>query len=137
MLDSLGQYENFSTLVVGSLDFRSYRLRSGLIVGDVSKYILNPRFGRKINTRVERTRHHLKIAGSGDRLGRCMTNRPALHENDRLLSIATKRRSGQAEYELRFGPLQYGVERHRSDVMAFVNDDVTVVLDQRVHFALP
>ena len=137
MLGALGEYQNFAALVVGDLYFRSYNQRSGLVVSEVSKHVLNPSLGLKINARVEQTWHYLEIAGSAGRLGRRTSNRPALHEDDRLLPVATERRGGQAQDVFRLGPLQDGVERNCADVVAFVDDDVTVVLDQRVHFALP
>ena len=57
-----------------------------------------------------RSRQHLQIVWCAGRLGRRVPDRPALHEDDRLLAIAANRRGSQAEHELRLGPFQDGIE---------------------------
>ena len=65
-----------------------------------------------------------------------MTRWPALHENYRLPTIATNRRGGQAKNISRFGLFQDRLERLRTQVMAFIDDDVAVIFNQGVDFTL-
>ena len=65
-----------------------------------------------------------------------MPNRATLHEDDRLLAVAPYWRGGQAKYVPGFGPLQYRLERESRQVVALVDDNVTVVLDESVNLAL-
>jgi hypothetical protein len=59
-----------------------------------------------------------------------------LREDDRLLAVAADRRGGQAEHELRLRALENGIERRGAHVVALVNDDMPVVLDERTDLAL-
>ena len=70
------------------------------------------------------------------RLDRGVTGRPALHEDDWLLAITANRRGGESEHVFRLYPLQDRIERHGPDVVALVDDDVTVIFDQGVNLAL-
>ena len=44
MFGALGQHQHLPSLAVGVHDLGSNRVRSGLVDGKVSEYILNPRF---------------------------------------------------------------------------------------------
>ena len=81
-------------------------------------------------------RHHLQVVRCAGRSGRRVPDGPALHEDDRLLAIAANRRGGQAEHELRLGPFEDGIERRGANMMAFIDDDLSVGLDQCIDLAL-
>ena len=55
---------------------------------------------------------------------RSMSNRTALHEDNRLLAVSTDRGRGEPEDVACFDGLQDRVERDRADMVAFVNDDL-------------
>ena len=76
------------------------------------------------------------MCSSDLRRGRRVTNRPALHEDDRLLPVEADRCGREAQYELRLGPLEDRVEGDCADVVALVDDHLPIVLDQRIHLAL-
>ncbi|GHU07514.1 hypothetical protein FACS1894158_15880 [Betaproteobacteria bacterium] len=59
-----------------------------------------------------------------------------MHENDRLLTITANWRCGQTKHKLRFDLFQDGIERYCANMMAFIDDNVTVVLNQRIDLAL-
>jgi hypothetical protein len=103
----------------------------------VPEHVLNSGFERQVNARMQRIRRHFQIMSDTGRFCYRMANRATLHEDDRLLAVATDRRGGEAEHVFRLGAFQNGIERHRADMVAFVHDDMPVMLDQWIHFALP
>jgi hypothetical protein len=58
------------------------------------------------------------------------SNRAALHEDDRVVTVFPNRRCSQAENVSGLGLLQHLLERERGHVVAFVNNDMAVVSDQ-------
>ena len=57
--------------------------------GRGGKDILNSGFERQVDARMQRIRRHLQIVRSTGRFCRRVPNRPALHEDNRLLAVAT------------------------------------------------
>lgn len=53
MFGALGKHQHLPVLTVGNYDLGSNRVRSVLVNGKVPEYILNPRFQRQINPRVQ------------------------------------------------------------------------------------
>ena len=94
MFGALGQYQYLSTLAIGVFDLGGNRVRSGLVGGKVTKYILNPRLLRQINPRVECTRRHSQIV----RRTRGLSGGVArIAKNNRLLAIASNRCGAHAQ----------------------------------------
>ena len=94
MFGALGQYQYLSTLAIGVFDLGGNRVRSGLVGGKVTEYILNPRLLRQINPRVECTRRHSQIVRRTRGLS-CGVARIA--KNNRLLAIASNRCGAHAQ----------------------------------------
>ena len=94
MFGALGQYQYLSTLAIGVFDLGGNRVRSGLVAGKVTEYILNPRLLRQINPRVECTRRHSQIV----RRTRGLSGGVArIAKNNRLLAIASNRCGAHAQ----------------------------------------
>lgn len=55
-----------------------------------------------------------------------MTNRAALHENDRMMAVFPHHRGRQTEHVLRLDFARDGFEAHGRQVMALIDDDVPV-----------
>jgi hypothetical protein len=62
---------------------------------------------------------------------------PALHEDDGVLAVVTHGRRGQAEDVFGLDPRHQQVERHGANVVAFVDDDLAVVVEQHTEFLVP
>ena len=97
MFGALGQYQYLSTLAIGVFDLGGNRVRSGLVGGKVTEYILNPRLLRQINPRVECTRRHSQIVRRTRGLSGGVVGWPALHKNNRLLAIVSNRCGAHAQ----------------------------------------
>ena len=65
-----------------------------------------------------------------------MTNRPALHEDDRMVAVLAGDGRGQARDELRLCPADDLLETLSGQVVAFVNDEMSVVSHQVTHHVL-
>ena len=70
------------------------------------------------------------------RIDGCIANRSALHEDNRRLTIAADRRGREAQYLLRLHTFENAFKRRGADVMAFVDNDVSVIFNQRVDIIL-
>ena len=136
MSGALGQYQHLAALAIGFDDLSSNGVGSGLVNGKVPEYILNPSVLRQVNPRVQCARRDRQIMRRIRRLGGGVSSWPALHEDNRLLSITANRSSGQTEHVFGFGLLQNRIERRRADVMAFIHDHMSVVFDQGINFTL-
>ena len=66
-----------------------------------------------------------------------MTDRAALHEDDRVVAVLSRHRRRQAEHVSGLGLPRDGFEAHGGEVMAFIDDDMAVVRDQIGDDALP
>src|SRR5690349_19762376 len=78
-------------------------------------------------------KNNLMVEGPSGRLLSCvnaMTNRAALHEDNRVVAILPRHRRRQAEHVLSPGLPRDGFEAHGGQVMAFVDDDMPIVGDQ-------
>ncbi|OIQ72318.1 hypothetical protein GALL_460570 [mine drainage metagenome] len=102
----------------------------------MSEYLLDAGIKRQFDPSVAGARHHLQIVRRPGRRGCRVADGPALHEDDRLLPVASDRSRCQTEHVLRLGPFQDGVEGDRANVVTFVDDHLSVALDQRAHLAL-
>ena len=65
-----------------------------------------------------------------------MTNRPALHEDDRMVAVLARDGRGQARDESRLCPADDLLEALRGQVMAFVDDQMAIVSHQVTHHVL-
>ena len=65
-----------------------------------------------------------------------MTNRPALHEDDRMVAILAGDGRGQARDELRLRPADDLLEALSGQVVAFVNDEMSIVSHDVTHDVL-
>ena len=65
-----------------------------------------------------------------------MTNRPALHEDDRMVAILAGDGRGQARDKLRLRPADDLLETLSGQVVAFVNDEMSIVSHQVTHHVL-
>ena len=95
-----------------------------------------PRIWLHDNIAVQEAGHHLQSRRCAFRLGRRVPDRSALHEDNRVLAVASERRRRQAQHVLGLGPLEDGLERDGRQVMALVDDDVAVLFDQLADLAL-
>lgn len=135
MLCALGQHQYLAALLEGARDFCGYGFSPGKVMDQMSENVLDACSGRQVDARLARSRQHLQIVWCAGRLGGRVPERPALHEDDRMLAISANRCGCQAQHELRLGPFEDGVERRCAHVVALVDDDLPVVFDQRVHLA--
>ena len=94
MFGALGQYQYLSTLAIGVFDLGGNRVRSGLVGGKVTEYILNPRLLRQINPRVECTRRYSQIVRHTRGLSGGVAR---IAKNNRLLTIASNRCGAHAQ----------------------------------------
>src|SRR5208283_4806461 len=99
-----------------------HRCRTCRIVGKMAEDILNASVRRHIDQRGAETRGYGKIVGRVLGLRSGVTNRSALHEDDRLLTITSNRGCRQAQYEPCFGMPQYGVEGDGADMVTLIDD---------------
>jgi len=113
-----GQHQHLASIAVSVDDLGSNRARSGLINREVPEYILNPCLLRQIYPRVQRARRDRQIVRRTGGLGCCVASWPALHENNRLLTVAANRCGSQPEYVCGFGLLQNRIEGCCADMMA-------------------
>ena len=109
---TLGQYKHLAALPVGLAGFRDNTFRAPTVVRQAAKNILNPRLRRDVNRSVVDVRYDLQHVGRTCRIRRLVANRPALHEDDGLLTIATDRSCRQPKHVFRLHAFQYGVERN-------------------------
>ena len=65
-----------------------------------------------------------------------MTNRPALHEDDRMVAIFAGDRRGQARDELRLCPADDLLETLSGQVVAFVNNQMSIICHQVTYHVL-
>lgn len=61
----------------------------------------------------------------------------ALHENNGLLSVSAHRGRGQAPDKFGFDLFENGIEGDSTDVVALIDDYLTITLNQRIDLALP
>ena len=66
-----------------------------------------------------------------------MTDRAALHEDDRVVAVLPRHRRRQAEHVSGLGLPRDGFEAHGGEVMAFVDDNMAVIGDQIGDDTLP
>ena len=93
MFGALGQHQNLSPLIARTLDFCRNGRRASGIGSQVPEHILNPDIGGEVELGKAHAGHHLQIMGRAGRLHCQITDRPALHEDDRLLAIPANGRS--------------------------------------------
>src|SRR3990170_2600038 len=118
MFSALGEYKHLTALAKRVFDLSANRRCANLIDGKLAEYILYPGFLRQINSFVKHLRNDFQIMRRTCRFSSLVANRPALHENYRLLTIAADWSGGQAEHVFRLDPLQDCIKRDSSDVVA-------------------
>src|ERR1700674_1148856 len=96
MIGTFGQYEYLSPLLETACDLDCNRFRADGVVCYLPKYILNACFCGQVYPSRHHARRNGQVMWCIVGLGGCVTDRPALHEDDRLLSIAANRRCGEA-----------------------------------------
>lgn len=136
MLGALGQNQDLPALPVGVDDFLGNPGRSGVINRQRPEDLLYAGVGRHDDCRGQDARRHLQRVRRTVRLRGRMPNRPALHEDDGLLPVAPYGCGCQAKHVLGLGPHQDRLEREGRQVVALVDDDLSVVLDQGIDLAL-
>src|ERR1700761_9476373 len=80
---------------------------------------------------IERTRCRLCLGINA------VTNRTALHENDRMMAVLPCDGGRQSKDELGFGFSGHGLESHGGQMVAFIDDDMPVIRDQIGDGTLP
>jgi hypothetical protein len=88
---ALGQDQNLAALREGDAHLGGDGLGPELIVGEMSENVLYSGILRQIDASVAGSRHDLQIVRRSGRSGRRVADRPALHEDDRLLPVASDR----------------------------------------------
>ena len=73
--------------------------------------------------------HDVTYFGHSTRVRAPETNRPALHEDDRMVAIPTEWRRRETEDERGLHFLHYPLERKRGNVVTLIDDHLTVVRD--------
>ncbi|MNJ50700.1 hypothetical protein D3C77_459830 [compost metagenome] len=122
MLGALGEHEHFAALVVSVHHVRHDGRRALGIVGQSPEYLLDARALGDEGWAGQHARDDGQVVRGAGRARGGMADRPALHENDGLLPIAADRGRRQPEHVTRGRTAQQGFERHRRQVMAFVDD---------------
>ena len=103
MFRALGQYQHFATLIERHLDLVA-NSRCAVLIGDkVAKHILNSSITGKFNLSEDGMRDHFQIVRCPLGTGRLVPDRPTLHEDDGLLSVAPDGCCRQAQYIFAFG----------------------------------
>src|SRR6218665_865016 len=131
------QDQNLAPLAVALKDRINNLPRSAHVIHEAGEDVLNSRVTWNLKRPCHANRMDLHPLWRAARpLGR-VPDRPALHEDDGVLAIATHGGRGEAEDVLRLGPSQQQVKRYGSDVMALVDDDLARVVEQRAEFFVP
>ena len=136
MFGAFRQHQHLATFAISFLDFGDNFSRSTLVAGKMKEHILNTDALRQIERRVTVLGYHLQITRRIFGFTRRAANGAALHEDDRLLTIATDWSCGETKYIFCFHALEDGLERGGADMMTFINDHVPVVFNQRVNLTL-
>lgn len=136
MVGTFGQNKYLSPLAETALDLGGNRLRAAGVACHLPEYILYASLGGHVDPGGYHAWHNSQVMRGTVGLGGSVPDRSALHENDRLLSIAANRCRGEAQHVLGLGALEDFLERECRKVMAFVNDDVPIIFDQFADFAL-
>jgi hypothetical protein len=64
-----------------------------------------------------------------------MADRPALHEDDRMMAVFARERGGKSHHESSLSLPRHLLEAARRQMMAFVDDELTVIGHAVVHHA--
>ena len=94
MVSALSEHKDFAAILERSSNLSGNHGRSIGVVGQVAEYVLDARSLRQNNLFVEQSRDNLQFLGLALWLGGSVPNSSALHENDRLLTVATDRCRG-------------------------------------------
>lgn len=136
VLRTLGQNQHLAALREGVTHLGGEGLGPALIVGKMPEDVLDAGVLRQIDPDMAGPSHHLQVVRRSGRRGRRVADRPALHEDDRLLAVASDRGRRQAKHIFELGPLEDCVEGDCADMVALLDDHVAVALDQRGHIPL-
>jgi hypothetical protein len=88
------------------------------------------RLGRRDRAKIRRTNEDVVRKRSRGGLAlrvNAMTDRAALHENDRVMPVLASNRRGQTGYELRFGSAGDQLKAAGAKMVAFIHDQMPVI----------
>ena len=136
MIGAFCQHQHLATVLDGALRLIGNRGCAFLVLSQGPEYVLNPGVVWYWRWLGKGSRNDLEIMRRAGRRCRRMSNRPTLHEDDRLLTVPADRCCGEPEDVACFDAFEDGVERDCADMVALVHDDLTVVLDQWINLAL-
>ena len=106
------------------------------VLGEDPEYLLDVRFRRQSgDDEVAEPEFHA-FRRRGGTCGR-EPDRATLHEDDRILAVAPDRRRGEPDHEAAFHPFQDSLEGDGGDVMAFIDDHLSVAVDQLLDVFAP
>jgi len=120
MIGAFRQQQYLATLFDGALRLIGYCGCALLVLSQGPKYVLNPGvvwYWRRLG---KGSWNDLEIMRCAGRRCRRMSDRPTLHEDDRLLSVSADRGCGETEDVACFDAFEDGVERDRSDVVTLM-----------------
>ena len=144
MLVALGQHQRRSTFVNGLEHVIADELIAGLVRDQLASTALGTGFARS-SAAAPVGRKPVGTDMDGMFEGACgclrlgvdpMTNRSALHEDDRMVPVFASDRGGQARDELCLCLADDLLETVRGQVVAFVHDEMSVIADQIIHDSL-
>ena len=132
MPGTFSQHQHLASFAEGNNDFANDGAGAIRIIGQIGKHILNPGVIRQLDFPSQQMRHDHQVMRRTGSLGRGVTNRPALHEYDRLLAVATEWCGGEPENVFCFDAFENAFKRYGANVVALVDNHVTIVFDQFV-----
>ena len=110
VFSTFGQDQHLAPLPEGIAHLVGDSFSSGPVIGEMPKNVLDACIGRQVDPCEARTRQHFEIVRCTDWLRRRVSDRPALHEDDGLLTITADGRCRQSPHVFGLGPFQDRVE---------------------------
>ena len=65
-----------------------------------------------------------------------IANRPALHEDDRMMAVLACDSCGQSEHVASVAAARDQFKAHGGQVVAFIDDEVAIIADNVIHFTI-
>ncbi|SAI66694.1 Uncharacterised protein [Bordetella ansorpii] len=137
MLSPLGQGQHLAILCKSACDFVGNRRGTSHLVSKLAEYVLDGRIFGKRSSRRQIAWHTLQHPGRTSRFGSGMANRATLHEQNGLTAIAPDWCCCQPQYVTGADTFENGLKRHCREVMAFVDNDLSVIFHNGIGFSLP
>lgn len=136
MIGALGQHQDLATVLDSALRLDGDCGGTLRILCQGAEDRLNAAVCWQLCRSAGRPRDDLEIVRSAGWRARGMSNRSALHEDDRLSTVSADRCCREPEDVASLDALEDGLERGCADMMALVYDHLTIVLDQRIDLAV-